>query len=54
MVQRGPGAMANLEPARQAVVQAEIAEAFQAAFLAMAAFTGIGLLLAWSIPVRRI
>ena len=54
MVQRGPNAMATLEPARQAVVQAEIAEAFQAAFLAMAAFTGIGLLLAWSIPVRRI
>jgi MFS family permease len=54
MVQRGPSAMATLEPARQAVVQAEIAEAFQAAFLAMAAFTGIGLLLAWSIPVRRI
>jgi EmrB/QacA subfamily drug resistance transporter len=54
MVQRGPSAMASLEPARQVVVQAEIAEAFQAAFLAMAAFTGIGLLLAWSIPVRRI
>jgi predicted MFS family arabinose efflux permease len=54
MVQRGPNAMATLEPARQAVAQAEIAEAFQAAFLAMAAFTGIGLLLAWSIPVRRI
>jgi hypothetical protein len=54
MVQRGPGAMATLEPARQAVVQAEIAEAFQAAFLAMAAFTGIGLVLAWSIPLRRI
>jgi EmrB/QacA subfamily drug resistance transporter len=54
MVQRGPNAMATLEPARQAVVQAEIAEAFQAAFLAMAAFTGIGLVLAWSIPVRRI
>ena len=54
MVQRGPDAMASLEPARQAVVQAEIAGAFQAAFLAMSAFTGIGLLLAWSIPLRRI
>jgi EmrB/QacA subfamily drug resistance transporter len=54
MVQRGPNAMATLEPARQAMAQAEIAEAFQAAFLSMAAFTGIGLLLAWSIPVRRI
>jgi hypothetical protein len=46
--------MAALEPARQAVVQVEIAEAFRAAFLAIAAFTGIGLVLAWSIPVRRI
>jgi hypothetical protein len=36
--------------ARQAVVHAEIAKTF----LAMAAFTGIGLLLAWSFPVRRI
>ena len=54
MVQRGPAVMAALDPARQAVAQAEIAEAFQAAFLAIAAFTGIGLVLAWSIPVRRI
>ena len=54
MVQRGPSAMASLEPTRQAAVQVEIAEAFQAAFLAMAGFTGLGLLLAWSIPVRRI
>jgi EmrB/QacA subfamily drug resistance transporter len=54
MVERGPAAMAALEPARQAVVQVEIAEAFRAAFLAIAAFTGIGLVLAWSIPVRRI
>jgi EmrB/QacA subfamily drug resistance transporter len=54
MVQRGPAAMAALDPARQAMVQTEIADAFRAAFLAIAAFTGIGLLLAWSIPVRRI
>jgi hypothetical protein len=54
MVERGPAAMAALEPARQALIQAEIADAFRAAFLAIAAFTGIGLVLAWSIPVRRI
>jgi EmrB/QacA subfamily drug resistance transporter len=54
MVERGPSAMATLEPARQAVVQGEIADAFRAAFLAIAAFTGIGLVLAWSIPVKRI
>jgi hypothetical protein len=54
MVERGPAAMTALEPARQAVVQGEIADAFRAAFLAIAAFTGIGLVLAWSIPVKRI
>ncbi|HXW24545.1 MAG TPA: MFS transporter [Xanthobacteraceae bacterium] len=54
MVERGPAAVAALEPARHALVQAEIAYAFRAAFLAIAAFTGVGLLLAWSIPVRRI
>jgi hypothetical protein len=54
MVQHGPAAMAALEPARQAMAQAEIADAFRAAFLAIAAFTGIGLVLAWSIPVKRI
>ena len=54
MVERGPSAMASLEPMRRAVVQSEIAGAFEAAFLTIAGFTGIGLLLAWSIPVRRI
>jgi hypothetical protein len=54
MVERGPAAIATLDPARRAMVQAEIADAFRAAFLAIAAFTGIGLVLAWSIPVRRI
>jgi len=54
MVERGPAAIGSLTPERQAMVHAEIADAFRAAFLAMAAFTGIGLVLAWSIPVRRI
>jgi len=35
-------------------VQAEIGDAFRAAFLTIAAFTGIGTLLAWSLPLRRI
>jgi predicted MFS family arabinose efflux permease len=54
MVQRGAAAIATLDPARRGMVQMEIADAFRAAFLAIAAFTGIGFLLAWSIPVRRI
>jgi hypothetical protein len=35
-------------------VQADIAEAFRAAFLTIAGFTTIGLGLALSIPLRRI
>jgi EmrB/QacA subfamily drug resistance transporter len=54
LVERGPDAMAALPAARQAAVQAEIAAAFRAAFLTMAAFAAAGLVLAWSIPVRRI
>ena len=45
---------ATLTPARQAIVQAEIGDAFRAAFLTIAAFTGIGTLLAWSMPLRRL
>jgi EmrB/QacA subfamily drug resistance transporter len=46
-------AMAPL-PAAEAAVQADIAEAFRAAFLAVAAFTTAGFLLALAIPLRRI
>jgi hypothetical protein len=35
-------------------VQAEIAEAFRAAFLVIAGFAGAGAALAMSIPLRRI
>jgi EmrB/QacA subfamily drug resistance transporter len=41
-------------PAAEAAVQADIAEAFRAAFLAVAAFTTAGFLLALAIPLRRI
>jgi EmrB/QacA subfamily drug resistance transporter len=54
MIDRGPEAIAALAPARQAVVQAEIGEAFRAAFVTMAAFTAIGTWLAWSMPLRRV
>ena len=54
IVDHGPQALAALPPGRQAVVQSEIGEAFRAAFATVAAFTGIGAWLAWSMPLRRV
>jgi EmrB/QacA subfamily drug resistance transporter len=54
IIEQGPGAIAALAPARQAIVHAEIADAFRAAFLTIATFTGIGTLLAWTLPMRRV
>jgi MFS family permease len=54
MIDRGPDAIAALAPARGVVVQAEIGNAFRAAFVTVAAFTGLGACLAWSIPLRRV
>ena len=54
MVNQGPAAMAGLSAAQRAVVQAEVTHAFRAAFLTVAAFASLGLLCAWTIPMRRI
>lgn len=54
IMELGPQAIATLTPARQAIVQAEIADAFRSAFLTIAAFAGIELLLAWTLPLRRV
>ena len=54
IIEQGPEAIATLAPARQAIVQAEIADAFRSAFITIAAFTGIGSLLAWTMPLRRV
>ena len=54
LVDQGPSALAGLPPARLAVVQAEIASAFRAAFMTIAAFAAAGVALAWSIPARRL
>jgi hypothetical protein len=54
LVQHGPDVLAALPPARYAIVQSEIATAFSAAFLTMAAFAAAGLWLASSIPARRL
>jgi len=54
MVNQGAAAMAELSSTRRAVVQAQISDAFRAAFLAVAAFVAVGLTCALSIPVKRI
>lgn len=54
IVERGPAAMAALAPERQPAITGMIADAFRAAFLAIACFSATGALLAWSLPVRRL
>ena len=54
MVQQGPSAIDALPAIRKTVVLSEIANAFTAAFLTIAAFAAIGAGLAWSIPTRRL
>ena len=54
IIERGPEILATLSPARQAIVEAQIADAFRAAFLTIAVFTGVGTVLAWSMPLRRL
>jgi EmrB/QacA subfamily drug resistance transporter len=54
MIAHGPEAITALSPVRQAVVQSEIGEAFRAAFVTVAAFTGVGACLAFSMPLRKI
>ncbi len=54
LVERGPVVLDGLDAAQRAVVATEIGSAFRAAFLCIATFSGIGLVLAWSLPVRRL
>ncbi|MBV9734499.1 MAG: MFS transporter [Acidisphaera sp.] len=54
LVERGPSALAALPQARQAIVQAEIGDAFRAALLTIACFAAGAVGLAWSLPMRRI
>src|SRR5262245_12741685 len=54
MVRKGQEVVAGLPVARQAEVHAIITGAFRAAFLAIACFTTIGVVLAWTIPARRL
>jgi hypothetical protein len=54
IIEQGPRAIAALAPARQAAIEGEIADAFSAAFITIAAFTGVGTWFAWSLPLRRL
>jgi EmrB/QacA subfamily drug resistance transporter len=54
IVELGPQALAGLAPERIAVVHAQIADAFRAAFFTIAVFASAGAAFAWSIPIRRI
>jgi EmrB/QacA subfamily drug resistance transporter len=54
MLEQGGRIALPLSPERQAIVQAEVAQAFRAAFLVIAGFTALGAWFAASIPLRRI
>jgi len=54
IIERGPDTLAALDPVRHAVVQRQIGDAFHAAFLTVACFTGVGAWMAWTMPLRRI
>jgi EmrB/QacA subfamily drug resistance transporter len=54
MVEQGGKLLQPVSPARAAIVQSEVAQAFRAAFLVIAGFAGAGAWLAASIPLRRI
>jgi len=54
IMEEGPAAVATLAPVRQAIIQAEIADAFRWAFITIATFTGMATVLAWSLPLRRV
>ena len=54
LIERGPEAIEALAPARQAIVHAQIGDAFHFAFLTIAIFTAVGTCLAWTLPLRRL
>jgi non-ribosomal peptide synthetase component F len=54
MVRRGPGVLDALTPARQALVQAQIATAFRGVFVTVACFSCIIVACAATLPMRRL
>jgi predicted MFS family arabinose efflux permease len=53
LIAQGPDTTATLAPAQAMIERGEIVTAFRA-FATIAAFTGAGVWLAWSIPIRRV
>lgn len=54
LLQLGPSALDTLAAARREAIEAELVHAFRMSFLSVAAFASVGMLLAWSLPMRRI
>ena len=54
VVQRGPVVLNGVPAETRAALGVEIADAFRAAFLTIACFSGAAWVLAWTLPVRRI
>jgi EmrB/QacA subfamily drug resistance transporter len=54
VIERGPGVLDGMTTAARADLAVEITGAFRAAFLTIGSFSFVALLLAWSLPVRRI
>ncbi len=54
MVRRGPGVLDSLPPARQALIQLQIADAFRGVFLTVACLSCTIVVCAATLPVRRL
>src|SRR6185312_6326002 len=54
MVENPAGALSTLSGAQRTIIQADITQAFRAAFLLIAGFTTAGFFLALTHPIRRI
>jgi MFS family permease len=54
LLARGPAALDGLDPAARQAALAALAQSFGRMFLLIAAYSGAGALLAWSIPSRRV
>jgi predicted MFS family arabinose efflux permease len=54
ILQQGPEILKTLAPARAAVIETEIVDAFRAAFLTIGIFAAVAMVLAWTLPMRRL
>lgn len=54
VLQQGASALEHLPPGRSDVIQGEFAQAFRAAFLAIAAIAALASVFMWTLPLRRI